>query len=289
MSLIDELKEISIVDWLVSKGYPIAKETGSKTYFLSPIHPENNPSFVVFKSDNRYVDYGISNRTGSVIDLVMAMENCDVLTAMSILRNDEDTKTYEPIEISTEPLITVSKVLDKYIDVRLLVYLKQREIPEHIYSMFTKEVRYWFKDKPESVYSGVGFRNDLGGWEIRNSFAKLATSPKAITTLTNDGGTLNLFEGFINTMSALTYFNIERFEGTTIVLNGLGQIYRILDTLKQYQKINLFLDHGTGGNRTTELIKSIVGLNIVYDHRYLYPEHQDFNDMLIESKAAKQK
>lgn len=281
MSLIDELKEIDIVSYLTSKGYPIAKETGSKTYFLSPIHPENNPSFVVFKSDNRYVDYGISNRTGSVIDLVMEMESCDLLTAMHILKNDTDTKQYEPVEISSEPLLTVSKVLDKFIDVRLLMYLKQREIPESIYSRHTKEVRYWFKENPEKIYSGIGFENDSHGWEIRNSFHKLATAPKDITTITDDGCILNVWEGFINYFSALVYFGVDRFEGTTIVLNGLGMAYRILPTLNQYQKINCFFDLGIGGDRTTDLISSVVGSDKVFDHRYLFPDGLDFNDLII--------
>lgn len=281
MSLIDDLKEISIVDYLVQKGYPIAKETCAKVWFNSPLHPENNPSFVVFKSDNKFVDYGISNRTASIVDLVMDMEHCSLLEAMGILKNDTDTKQYEPVEVSTEPLLTVSKVLDKYIDPRLLVYLKQREIPESIYSRHTKEVRYWFKEHPDKVFSGIGFENDSHGWEIRSAIHKLATAPKDITTINNDGGVLTIFEGFINMFSALVYFGIDQFEGTTIVLNGLGMIYKVLPTLKQYQKVNCFFDWGVGGDKTTELVRSIVGAEKCFDHRCVYPEGMDFNDYLI--------
>lgn len=281
MSLIDDLKEISIVEYLKSKGYPVAKENGNKVWFNSPIHQENNPSFVVFKSDNRWVDYGVSNRTGSIVDLVIEMEHCSLLEAMDILKNDTDTKQYEPVEISSEPLLTVSKVLDKFIDVRLLMYLKQREIPESIYSKHTKEVRYWFKDYPDKVFSGIGFENDSHGWEIRSAIHKLATAPKDITTINNDGCILNVWEGFINYFSALVYFGVDRFEGTTIVLNGLGMAYRILPTLNQYQKINCFFDLGIGGDRTTDLIRSVAGSDKVFDHRYLFPDGLDFNDLII--------
>lgn len=281
MSSLEELKQTDIVSFLVSNGYPVVKETTTKAWFLSPIHSESKPSFCVFKSDNRYVDFGVSNRTGDILDLVMQMNGCDLPTAIAILKKEENCVVFEPVDIPKEPLLVVSKVLDRYIDPRLLMYLKSRCIPEEIYSKLTKEVHYSFKDTPDKIYSGVGFKNDDGGWEIRNSIHKYATSPKQITTVNDEGHTLNLFEGFINYASSLVYFGVEQLEGTTIVLNGLGMTYRILPTLNKYQKINCFLDHGVGGDNTTDLIRSVVGSERVFDQRYLYPEPFDFNDLIV--------
>jgi hypothetical protein len=281
MSLIDELKEISIVDYLVSNGYPIVKESGGKVFFSSPFRGDSNPSFVVYRNNNTWVDFGKSSRTASIIDLIQELNGCSTVEAMNILKNEEDICKFEPVEVSIEPLLAVYSQYDKLISPELMLYMRSRGIPESIYSRHCKEVHYRFRDNPEKNYFGVGWANDKGGWEIRNKSHKYCSSPKSITTVTNDGGTLTLFEGWINYLSALVYFDIERFEGTTIVLNGLGMLYSIADTLRQYQKINCFLDWGRGGDDATELIKTKVGINQVYDHRYLWNFDEDFNDMLI--------
>jgi hypothetical protein len=284
MSLIDELKQIDIVSWLSSRGFEVKKETGSKAWFLSPIHQETKPSFCVYKATNEWKDFGTTERKGDIIDLVQAIESCDRKTAMDILKTNKETVRFEPIEVSSEPLITVSSVFDSFISPSIILYLKSRSIPKTVYSGRVKEVHYSFKDNPEKIYYGAGWANDEGGWEIRNQYHKYATSPKAITTVTNDGGTLNLFEGWINYLSALAYFGVDRLEGTTIVLNGLGMYYKIKDTLLQYQKINCFLDWGRGGDSITDMIRSTVGADKVHDHRYLWREDEDFNDLLIRTK-----
>lgn len=282
MSRIDELKKISIIGWLESKGHQAKKETGSKVWFLSPSHPENNPSFCVFKADNTYKDYSTTTPRGDILDLVREIEHCDLATAMNILSDNKDVSKYEPIEVSSEPLITVSHVYDSFISPDLILYLKSRKIPKEIYSKYCKEAHYWFKDNPDKTYRAVGFCNDSGGWELRSPIHKYCCSPKDITTITNDGGVLNIYEGFINFFSSLVYFGVDRMEGTTIVLNGLGMAYKILDTLNQYQIVNCFFDWGVGGNATTDLIRSRVGSDRCFDHRYIYPEPMDFNDLIVE-------
>lgn len=290
MSLIDELKSIDIVAFLTSRGHPIKKESNTKVWFCAPNRAEQEPSFCVFKASNKWIDYGSNEKGGDILDLVCLLNSCDVKTAMETLKNDGFVVSFEPIEISDEPLINVSVVHDRLIAPELIMYMRSRGIPERIYSKHVKEVHYFFTQNPEKTYFGVGWANDESGWETRNKFQKYCIAPKAITTVNDDGGTLNLWEGWINYLSALVYFGVERFEGTTIVLNGLGMLYRILPTLNQYQKVNCFLDLGNGGNKSTDLIRSIVGAERCYDHRYLFLPEMDFNDLLVsQQEAAKQK
>lgn len=279
MSLIDELKEIDIVSYLTSKGYPIAKATESKVWFCSPFRNEEKPSFVVFKNSNVWCDYGKSSRTASIIDLVQELNNCDTTTAMRVLRNEEDTERFEPIDVSKEPLLTVSKSLPRYISPDLLMYLSSRGISEPTYSKYTNECHYWFKDNPERIYRAVGFKNDSSGWELRNGIGhKYATSPKDITSFTGNGHTLNLWEGMFDYMSAIEYFGEDGIVGDRVVANGLGMIYRILDKLNQYEKINIFLDNGDAVDKTITLIKSVVGYEKVYDRRDIFEGKKDFNE-----------
>lgn len=286
MSLIDELKQIDIVSFLSSRGYKPIKETNSKIWYNSPLRPESSPSFYVKKDTNRWRDFGfVDTKTHSIIDLVEQMDGVDTLQAMSILKSKTDGKRFEPIEIKNDPVLTVLKVYDHFIDARLLMYLKSRGITKNVYERYTKEIHYCFSDKPEKVFSAVGFKNDSGGWEVRNSYHKYCISPKTITTFDcGSNHTLNLFEGFINGLSYLCYNNINEFDQTTIVLNGLGNLYKILPEINKYEKINCYLDWGCGGSRSMDMIRGVVGTDRVMDHRYLYEQTDDFNDLLIKTK-----
>lgn len=281
MSRLDEAKSIDIISYLSTIGYEPKKTGGNKVWFSSPLHAESTPSFVV--SNGKWRDMGnisLEKPFGDVIDLCQEVNSCSRMEAIDLLLNGTSTVKFEPKELVDESKLIVSNVYDEIKDQRLLDYLKKRCISENVYRIYTKEVHYYFSTNPEKVYTACGFKNDNGGWELRNSYQKYCASPKHYTTL-GEGSTLNIFEGFINFQSALCYFGVERLEGTTIVLNGLAMIRRLLDDLPKYKKINSFGDHGIGGNHFVDLVRAKVGASVFYDHRYLYPEEYDFNDLLV--------
>jgi hypothetical protein len=74
-----------------------------------------------------------------------------------------------------------------------------------------------------------------------------------------------LFEGFIDFLSALQYYNVTRPNCQTIVLNSLINIKDI--NLDQYEKINLFLDNDPPGEQATAEIKD--RYNRVKDYSHL--------------------
>lgn len=284
MSLIDELKEISIVGWLESNGYPVVKETESKAWVRSPFRNEEKPSFVVFKNNNTWCDYGRTSRTASIIDLVQELNNCDTSTAMKILMEEEDTIRFEPVEVSSEPLISVTKVLDKYIAPDLLIYLKSRGISEKTYNRFTKETYYSFRENPEKTYHAVGFLNDSGGYEVRNAYHKYCISPKDSTTFIVGSPSCSIFEGTFDFLSAVEYFGEALFETDVYVANGLGLLYRHLDRISRYKIVNVYLDLGIGADNSIELIRSRMYDGIVKDHRYLFKGKKDLNDFWVGIK-----
>jgi hypothetical protein len=280
MSRLEECKKIDIVGFLGSQGIQPVKRNGNKAWFLSPLHNESNPSFIVYLDSNRWCDMGISLKTGDALDLVQELNRCSAVEAMDIILGEKELEKFEAVEVNTEPLISVTKVVDSYIHPALIMYLQSRMIPETIYKRKTKQVHYSFKENADKSYFAVGFANDAGGWELRNDKHKYCVSPKNITTY-GEGKTLTLFEGFINYFSALAYFGIDEFEGRTIVMNGLGMLFRLLPTLNQYEKINCFLDWGVGGDSSMNMIRSVCGLEKVIDGRCLYESHEDFNDFWI--------
>lgn len=86
---ITQIKEISIVDYLTQRGIELKKKSG---YWLckSPIHKDTNWSCVIYPTNSFYdwsVGYG-----GSIIDLVMAMENISLGLAIKHLSQNNFPK-----------------------------------------------------------------------------------------------------------------------------------------------------------------------------------------------------
>ncbi|MFQ8805439.1 MAG: hypothetical protein ACLR8Y_10395 [Alistipes indistinctus] len=137
----------------------------------------------------------------------MALQNCDLTTALRSLENSAGIyiPTYAPKEFPPQPPAIEIQRVRPLSDPRLLYYLKSRSILPEIASRYCREVYY--KTRGERVYFAVGFRNDGGGWELRNSRFKISTSPKTISTLSCGSDTVAVFEGF---MDYLSYMSMHR-------------------------------------------------------------------------------
>jgi hypothetical protein len=78
--------------------------------------------------------------------------------------------------------------------------LQQRRIPLEVAECYCKEVKYELNNRE---YFAIGFKNDAGGYEIRNSYFKGSSSPKEITTCNNGAKEAAVFEGFTDLLSFL--------------------------------------------------------------------------------------
>ena len=74
---------------------------------------------------------------------------------------------------------------------------------------------------------------------------------KALTTIQGKTNKLTVFEGFMDYLSALTYF-ADCSNHSTVVLNGVGQIGQLLRKLANYQKVFLFIDNNAAGKAVAE-------------------------------------
>jgi DNA primase len=82
---IEQIKKISILDYLSYFGYFPSSIKGNITWYLSPIRPENNPSFAVYTCKNDWYDFGAS-KGGSIIDLAIHLHKMDYPAAIKHLR-----------------------------------------------------------------------------------------------------------------------------------------------------------------------------------------------------------
>ena len=94
-----------------------------------------------------------------------------------------------------------------------------------------------------------------------------------------DHSRLNVFEGFMDFLSALTSFKTDRSGCDTIILNGVGFVKRILDRLPDYHTINLFLDNDKAGLEAAAQIQ-LIRPDTINRSQNIYPDCKDFNDFL---------
>lgn len=297
-----QANEISIPGFLSCKGINPAKASGNSLWYCSPLRNEQTPSFKVDTVKNVWYDYG-TGTGGRLVDLVCGMYKVSVPGALITLSGAVIQNT--PLSFSDQQSIhdhetTIEiKHVQSLQNKALVQYLDMRKIPFKIASRFVEEVYYNTYPGQLKSYFAIAFRNDQDGFELRNGIKtknfpdgfKGSSSPKAISTIgcTANGSTVNVFEGFMDFLSALTWFNTYAPTSDTIVLNGVGFLDRFIDLMPGYTKINLWLDNDRAGKEAAKRIQELRP-DAVNRSLLLFPKNKDFNDFInsknITARAA---
>ncbi len=78
----------------------------------------------------------------------------------------------------------------------LCSYLVQRKIEKNIADRYCHELVFKMSGKGKE-YTAIGFKNNAGGYELRNEYFKGSSSPKYVSYLDNKADTIKVFEGFL--------------------------------------------------------------------------------------------
>jgi DNA primase len=276
---INQVKQIPIDGYLSSIGIEPVK-TGNQLVYYSPFTNEKTPSFYVNPKKNQFNDYS-SGKWGTIIDLVMLLEQCSFTEAAKRL-HDKD-----PISFSfnrkertrKEPMkVTAIKELENS---NLIAYANSRAISTPTAKRYLKEVHYTNDGRS---YYAIGFKNDADGYELRSGSGFKAKTANGITTIGGGTKTIALFEGFFDFLSALEYYKLEAPNVTTIILNTTVNLPIALPQLEG-KKVNCFLDNDKAGNKALELLMS----NQITIENYslkIYPIHKDFNDFIVKKNST---
>lgn len=153
-------------------------------------------------------------------------------------------------------------------------YLEQRGIPKEIAQCHCVQVNYELHGKR---YYAIGFENDAHGYELRNPFFKGSYPPKHITTVANGNAPCNVFEGFIDFLSAerLGYND----GNDSVVLNSVANVGKAIPVLAEYPLILCYLDNDPAGRAAVARLRREFG-DRVSDKSALYPDYKDLNDYL---------
>lgn len=210
------------------------------------------------------------------------MEGCTLNRAIDILLGKEKTqvKKFDKKFQSKSPSNVQVVSTGKYFDDNLLRYVqKKRKLKISLVRKYCKQVKVKFPNSkiPQRVFSFIGFKNNLGGYELRSPSLKVSVSPKYYTLL-GAGKSRFIFEGFMDYLSYLAYHRIGEINGMAIVLNSLTLLPWIYDIMRSEGENNLFFDNDRAANRSiAELEKQEIDF---IDHRRSYKLYNDYNKML---------
>ena len=289
-----EANNISIKDYLNSLGIQPVTEKGSYGMYRSPLREDNTPSFKVDYNANLWCDYG-TGEGGTLIDLVMKQNGCNAYGAICRLEQDDtasfsfhgkdlperDTKRQaaSPIEVRRiQPLQNPA----------LMRYLLERGISPGTAAPYVQEMYYRIGGKP---YFALAFRNNSGGYELRNPRFKGSTS-KDITHIRQKGEPREkclVFEGFMDYLSFLTLRmkncptmpDLDRQD--YVILNSTVNVPKAIDVLYPYERIHCMLDNDEAGYKATRAIELEYSYR-VRDFSHNYRGYSDLNDYLCGRK-----
>lgn len=276
---ISEAKEMDMVYYLSSLGCEPSKVRNNDYWYLSPLREEKTPSFKINRKLNRWYDHGLG-KGGNLIDFAILYHECTFGELLEKLANNlsfqKPIAYQQKTEVETESRI---KVLENFTltSLALLRYLNQRRIPMEIADQYCHEVRYEINGK---IYYGIGFKNDSGGYEIRNPYFKASSSPKGVTTFDNGADEAIVFEGFMDFLSfKAIHQNEPEDKFDFVVLNSLSFFENARPFMEKHQSIRLYLDTDTAGQNYSRYALSLS--DKYKDESSLYQNHKDFNDWVV--------
>lgn len=264
-------------------NYLGAEEKEKEFYIHSPFRSERTPSFKINPNLNTWYDFG-AGEGGTILDLIMKLENKDTKEAVKRLRElAKDTTSNNSFSFFPQHNFK-NKQSNKIInyDIKplsnqaLMKYLQDRKISPQVSKQHLKEIYYKVGDKN---YFGLAFENNSGGFEIRNKYFKGAVGTKDITTIAGEKKkeVVVVFEGFIDFLSYLTIkVNTDK---DFIILNSVSLVDKAIEVIKQYNDVKLALDNDQAGDIATK--KILEHIPTAKDVRKFYKDFKDLNNLLL--------
>ncbi len=293
----DDANQIDLVNYLSSLGHKPSKIGGNDYWYLSPLRKEKEASFKVHKNKNVWYDHGIA-KGGSMIDFVIEYYHCNVSEALqkislfhpqNILKNIAGGPPFHLPQIGVrneedagETAIKIIAAKKPITDLLLCSYLRQRKIDKSIADKYCYEVAFKVNGK-ERDFTAIGFKNNAGGYELRNEFFKGSSSPKDVSYFDNNvPNKIKVFEGFFDFLSDRTINQNQPELTNFLVLNSLAFFERSLIVMEKHQSIHLYLDNDTAGRKCSSLAEK---RSIKFkDESKLYQGCKDLNEWITKTE-----
>ena len=277
-----QFNTIPLEEVLLSLGHLPTKQSEKEAWFLNPFAKENHASFKINKNLNYWYLHseGIGGNNVAFMKKYLNASVSEVL----LWAESHNFSSFHQQNISNSKLENISKnyAIMNVKEIQhpaLLEYLKSRKVEDQ--TKFLKEIHYRMNDKN---YFGIGFKNDSGGYEIRNKYSKICLGKKDISTIINESNSVRIFEGFFDFLSFKNLENeLEKKYSDYLILNSVSMIHNIKNSLGKYEKVELYFDNDEAGNRAVEIISSEI--QNAKDCRVLYSDFKDLNEYLNQQTS----
>lgn len=267
-----------LYNYLIQKGCLPKRKNQKEAWFISPLRKEKTASFKVLIDENVWYDHG-EQIGGGFVDLLRLLndENSakDYLSNFSVSSDDRNSIMKEKVDFRIVNTLSIEAP-------RLREYIEQRKISIYTANYFCEQVNYLHGSK--SYYS-IGFPNDEGGYELRNSIFKNCIGKKSITHIRNHSEQLVVFEGFFDFLSFIELFP-KSGKLDFLILNSIGLYRKAKPVFNDYQKVHLYLDNDLAGDKISQQI--LIDFSYASDCRELYKDYKDLNEFLISKNGGTQ-
>lgn len=276
---VEEVKKTDIVDYLQRLGFKPTKISRNDYWYLSPFRDETIPSFKVNRNMNRWYDFG-DGKGGNIIDFGILYHRCSVSEFLKKMNtsfsfHQQKTQSNQEHEEGKKIKVIQAKEISSLVLIR---YLHRRRIPVDIATKFCREIDYELYGKK---YYAIGFKNDAGGYELRNEKFKASSSPKDITLVQNNAENLTVFEGFFNFLSYLAIHKQQEQPRTDfLILNSTSFFEKSLPLMQSYKCKHLYMDCDETGQKCIQKAQAIDKESFI-DERGLYKNYKDLNDWMV--------
>lgn len=285
---VQEVKELDMVAYLESLGYAPQKIRNNDYWYLSPLRTEKEPSFKVNRRLNAWYDHSLG-RGGNLLDFGLLYHGCSIKELLQKMQPffslHPPKSSFSLPENASESHIKITST-GPLSHPALYRYLQERKIATALAKQYTEEVHFELAGKP---YYAIGFRNNQGGFELRNRYFKGSSSPKDSTYIAQkDAIGLAVVEGFFSFLSYLTHFqNKPQLLTNFLVLNSLSFFKKNIDLMEQYPAVCLYLDNDGAGDECTRY--ALQASQRFTDERGMYKGSKDLNEWLLSlGQAQKQ-
>jgi hypothetical protein len=303
-------KQIPLLGIMAKLGRaPVGCAAGGNYYFFSPFREESTPSFIVCEPKNVWSDFGELPEPGQkvaggdVLALIKKLTGLQLREARQLLRSwTIDLGT--PAELAS-PAVSQGKTLTTgkltFTDVRieplnwiaLVQYLTSRGINwdliqqsqrtlAHLQQIFYRPAGST-REKP---YFGLGWKTSAG-WEVRSKGFQGVIGGKGLTWLIGREPGVLIFEGFMDYLSALTYYKQSHFSYTVLVLNSVSLLLEALSVLREAPIVHWYGDNDAAGERALLLLRQSLPPGRLKAHNELYRGYKDVNDFLTKTPPTK--
>ncbi|MCX2476311.1 toprim domain-containing protein [Pedobacter sp. MC2016-05] len=266
-------------------GQQPKRYSGGEHFYHSMLRDgDRNPSFCVNDKLGFWYDHGLG-KGGTIFDLGKALwPTLDfkdvvekILATMGSAHQNHVPLQPKPAQLEIplrHPSYIVHEDLALGGNKQIKAYLQSRGVYDQ--SSPLRELYYSIKPegKTRMSFAAAGWKNDLGGWEVRSSGFKGCLGNKGVNFIAGNENKVSFFEGMMDFLSWKVQSGAQG--SAAIILNSVSLLSSGIKLARHFPIIDIYFDHDLAGQNATAALKEQFPWAV--DRSAVYAGYNDFNE-----------